>query len=1195
MPDTLQPFNDSTTADEAGDFFLSCISSLERSDPARVEGEDENTTCLDYFIKHANYRSTKRNTISIEGTTYSPTRAILDFFFNNEFIPDVHAQYCSRDGEMVSCIDSFVNMIMFERQWTRDKVPVVLDFLWGIDRSRIDFAREECHNPDGELVSCLEVILDSINYEHRHNEFTDLYPDYVRAVLSNSNVSLADTTCHTADGGEIGCMAKVMLSSQPAVWSVVDNLLQTNNQHFMSELTASADKPVVGADGIQRSLFDALLETYNHRYWGGLFLKANDPIYTIITDDGTPVKTTAFNKILDMVEDIAMNDGDKYFSDRKTIKGTFYPMMLNNLIENPEITSNINIDGCIRSDGTRISCVEKIMELKDTATYSLASDMYRFMYQTFDISKEECEHADGYVTSCLNLVLDRPDMIPLIVQNQNIDLTAPDCIDEELRPISCIDKIFNHFENTMELVNERYQANIEVVNADKALRDARWSPRATDEEKRELEKAYRRATRKYNKTVKNIKSDDFAVINSIMALVKNQKYDLTTTPCHDTNNPNRTVNCLTKILDIVQSEPNTRNEIATAILSTNGKSIDARRCTDSDGNKITCFQRLLDAITASSTQQLMSTNQSMIDRMFDHNCRVFVTNDETGVSQSVPVQGLVYLLYKIRDQPNHSIKNVLLQIMMHDKYHTLPDSVTIGGEVFSPSSVICDSISMTDIHQYLGKIANTIEDVAGIEDRRRSLSGKALQIFGKCKCKPEPFPEPFEVLSKTQINKRLKSKQWTNEDLEKYKAEKRDWETRKAEWEAAQVINTRTCHDKLCYNYTHATQPKISDRREWVRADDPEWGMTNLIDPYGLCGVYSVINRANVSEKAKSEYEQKFYDLYHKISMEIGGMTIDIDELNIHGMVIPQLFMPENIMVDSPTIRISVIDSDTRRSLFTESYSFKDLVDTIQERDEKLYKTVGDRIKGKISGGTLLKEIADLITSKPASKDSELKLVISRRPYDMLRASSCQHWSSCFDLHKDVHARSIKIYMDHGGYIAYLASDELSPVWHARMWILPTEQKGKVCFTTQTVYGLYKDLMHDAVNAILHEKGYNTPDCYSCAQRSNTKFPWDHLRTRLEITGYNRCVNDDNSTARCTAIWKDYLTPSEANDYKYAPNVWVDCPNHSFTSCDHANSPAPRIGENEYNAILKRRNPVGKDGKSTKFVDFVSPLVEYAN
>lgn len=226
-------------------------------------------------------------------------------------------------------------------------------------------------------------------------------------------------------------------------------------------------------------------------------------------------------------------------------------MMVNNLIENPEITSNINIDGCIRSDGTRISCVEKIMELKDTATYSLASDMYRFMYQTFDISKEECEHADGYVTSCLNLALDRPDMMPLIVQNQNIDLTAPDCIDEELRPISCIDKIFNHFENTMELVNKRYQANIEVVNADKALRDARWSPRATDEEKRELEKAYRRATRKYNKTVKNIKSDDLTVINSIMALVKNQKYDLTTIPCRDTNNPNRTVNCLTKILDIV--------------------------------------------------------------------------------------------------------------------------------------------------------------------------------------------------------------------------------------------------------------------------------------------------------------------------------------------------------------------------------------------------------------------------------------------------------------------------------------------------------------------------------------------------------------------------------------------------------------------------------------------------------------------
>jgi hypothetical protein len=71
-------------------------------------------------------------------------------------------------------------------------------------------------------------------------------------------------------------------------------------------------------------------------------------------------------------------------------------------------------------------------------------------------------------------------------------------------------------------------------------------------------------------------------------------------------------------------------------------------------------------------------------------------------------------------------------------------------------------------------------------------------------------------------------------------------------------------------------------------------------------------------------------------------------------------------------------------------------------------------------------------------------------------------------------------HMSLGGYIAYIASDELSPNWLGRMAIDPgmdLPEDPNNAFAMYPVYGLttYKHLLIDAVKDILYSAGYNRP------------------------------------------------------------------------------------------------------------------------
>jgi hypothetical protein len=129
-----------------------------------------------------------------------------------------------------------------------------------------------------------------------------------------------------------------------------------------------------------------------------------------------------------------------------------------------------------------------------------------------------------------------------------------------------------------------------------------------------------------------------------------------------------------------------------------------------------------------------------------------------------------------------------------------------------------------------------------------------------------------------------------------------------------------------------------------------------------------------------------------------------------------------------------------------------------------------------------------------STSTSNIKLVISNRPADIMRASTCQDWSSCMNLRDGQYNGVLPFIMGTGGYIAYLASDEFSPNWYARSLMIPAmrykrgDKKGgdnydedpNNTFRVNSVYGIsmYKPLLRDALQILLRDHEYNEPGSF---------------------------------------------------------------------------------------------------------------------
>lgn len=337
----------------------------------------------------------------------------------------------------------------------------------------------------------------------------------------------------------------------------------------------------------------------------------------------------------------------------------------------------------------------------------------------------------------------------------------------------------------------------------------------------------------------------------------------------------------------------------------------------------------------------------------------------------------------------------------------------------------------------------------------------------------------------------------------------------------------RKCYDELCIRMSGAMSK--SDKK-WV-ADivNSGEGLELRDDPIGICGVYDVVYTASNDEVKKQIYHQKLHHVFDRIRSLIAknprttrrGMDAVVD---LH-LVTDSSYGSDDSDVVVVTYRDTVMNNeiDNKRVMISRIHKIPEV--------KRLFEQIP----------SLVDDLHKVVTQKPSKTAQTLKVVISNRPYDLLRASSCQPWSSCFNLRSGGHNDTIRTYIEYGAYIAYIVDDEWAPTWYARLYLVPANED-RTCLMIQKPYGLpeYQRILQDAVKVLLYDNGCNTGDCqYGYEVMSDI---WsDDLRgmrvdyDAMHAAAQDLCINDQEVFETMRKQWRE----TTLKDYqKYHPKEY---------------------------------------------------------
>lgn len=283
----------------------------------------------------------------------------------------------------------------------------------------------------------------------------------------------------------------------------------------------------------------------------------------------------------------------------------------------------------------------------------------------------------------------------------------------------------------------------------------------------------------------------------------------------------------------------------------------------------------------------------------------------------------------------------------------------------------------------------------------------------------------------------------------------------------------RSCYDNRCFDMVLTEN---DDSNDWIREniDRPD-GMEYRpeMDSLNLCGVYEINYDTSTDDKILSEYSSNIASFIRIISRKVANNPIQIKtydrEAKKHNIKYgyPYINFTRGTIHDSEDVRFNITvnyyDQETDELILETEVPFAKLASKL-----KFVKTILNEDK------ELMSTYNGLQTSKPAKNIQKLYVVISNRPHDIMRVSTCQGWQSCFNLFDGQYHETVHSIIDYGGYVAYLATDEFAPTWLARTFI--HRCNGTLnSVAVQFIYGLpeYKNLLTDSINKILHDKGLN--------------------------------------------------------------------------------------------------------------------------
>jgi hypothetical protein len=920
---------------------------------------------------------------------------IVTYLLYGHATVDKAGRYCSRDGELVECLDSVIDVMAsyvgthdsYNRAFNRLFTDSERDGYYAHLSYGLDLASARCtsRNNSDVTISCFEKIL----------EYPSLVPvatwrhDQLRGLLLNRHNDYITPHCHDGET-PISCFDKVVAQYPEQVKEV---LKRSDTMPFFG-----TPERVVGKDGIPISGLQWVLENYRHYMediLGHVNLHEDTPLCK--RADGTSI--TCFEKILDIVN----SPPREYVASNMTLSRDFARLVWR--YRSPERRYTPTAKLCRDADGGVIHCFDKIIEIP--SKYSKLKDT--LLAYPYDYRRLSCSNGDGETVLCLDKMIGLLSGVDTFLETDNARtlLLEPLCHDMRGNVTTCLDKLIQTY-------NEYLEAKVGLDESEALLERMVECANSGDEECRSMLPSYRAQ-------IRDMKSGPWASSTIDMGdilrqLLEDSKLNLVDARCSQYyGRDSGTVSCFEKIIQLYEEYPQFISlSGATAALSYDATSLERYECENAYGQRVSCLQRIFDAIFAMREMGGERREESTA-LVYD-----FVENNDLTKRNFVLggtdeyVTGLEYILTLTGGEIDSQLATMLLV------KGTVPETLTIGDMAIPLRQLCCEHASMEEVQRYIKR--------SRIVAPEKSEEAIVLEVVGRCLCGD------------------LSGK------------------------------DSRICHDTLLWDWANV------DKHPWVKPDDPDWGMTNLSDPYGICGVYDVVHTFKAD------------DVVNRYLDKVRAAGRVIQECELNGQIIQHDGKDYTVRFDVyvPTVR-EIQTNSAEPLIIMHLIESIDGDDTVVKTVKYTFNSVIAR-RSKVPALKKIPTIRELIngvaTGKPSNKKQNLKLVISRRPYDMMRASTGQHWSSCFNVKNGIHAKSIGVYMNYDVYIAYLVSDEFDPVWKSRAWLIPRVDvdTGNFadCFVVQKVYGLpeYESLMRDGINMVLYQAGY------TCRGRSRATTDW---------------------------------------------------------------------------------------------------------
>lgn len=543
-------------------------------------------------------------------------------------------------------------------------------------------------------------------------------------------------------------------------------------------------------------------------------------------------------------------------------------------------------------------------------------------------------------------------------------------------------------------------------------------------------------------------------------------------------------------------------------------------CKDDENRTISCMQKHIDEVgrqcktgTAPACKIAVSSVVKMKDVFKDGMC-----TDYGNAGEKIPC-----IVYAFKKLPAKFDSEAYTEIISRKDFGKARDyQVAVpGGTTKALSELICSHVSIEKISKQLLKMHPfSVEQQHAIQNQHPSHDGAALKLYSNCTCAGVADPMERRMCIDMQcfreyVRGRSNERNWAVDFLgldnspDAYR----------------RAFDERDRNDPEDYGNKIAKNLTI----DGVRDAYYPYVYNDSTDYYGLAGVYNVdYNPANyhITNVERVDAAGKITPVFNLRSVLRDTMIPAVQRTK--GMVIPMVVPEINDTGDYATDA----NGNPKEIKGKAKIEFVDLVDpTDPENDDykfeirfsypdnrflngkvywtKFYPAI-EAFGGKgFFGRSDLKDVVIrykserelvkqmLTRQKAAEGTSSLKLVVSNRPADYMRASTCQSWRSC--LHSDLagtsdrspgfNSNALAHYVGTGGYVAYLASDEFSPTWISRAFMLPLMKRKKGDpersdardvdynnnFRINKVYGLtsHKDLLRDVLSILLREKGYN--------------------------------------------------------------------------------------------------------------------------